>query len=471
MTQTLKKRLIAATILLFSIVSSAQLPNTLSATDKIYGLSKFWQEVSYNFVYLDKFGRQKWDSAYRQFIPTVLNTSNDYAYFRELQRFCALLQDGHTNIYLPPKREFERMTTMFGSYRFFIENIDGKAVIIRTNLSKKNEIPPGTEVIEVNGTATADYIRQYVAPYISSSTAYVLEDWSISRLLTGFNGDTYTLKLKKPKGEIITLRVTHAQTEEKEVFPPFEVNSDLLELKWIDKKIASLSLNSFSDPEIDSLFIQKLPELYQARALIIDLRNNGGGSTNIGTEILKYLINDTLFYGARSVTRNHLPTYKAWGSNFTEKDTGRAKPEWGMSKDEVVKAFLAFHDNYYYKFDYAPDTIRLNAKRLIVPTAILIGHNTASAAEDFLIYADRQKHMITIGAPTFGSTGQPYGFDLVGGATARICTKKDTYPDGREFVGFGIKPAIEVKPKLKDYLQNKDPVLDKATEVLRAKIR
>ena len=53
------------------------------------------------------------------------------------------------------------------------------------------------------------------------------------------------------------------------------------------------------------------------------------------------------------------------------------------------------------------------------------------------------------------------------GGFARICTKKDTYPDGREFVGYGIKPDIVVKRKLKDYLTKKDPVLEKAVEFLK----
>ena len=75
---------------------------------------------------------------------------------------------------------------------------------------------------------------------------------------------------------------------------------------------------------------------------------------------------------------------------------------------------------------------------MVIPTVILIGYNTASAAEDFLIYTENQKHMIKIGEPTFGSTGQPMPYDLPDGGSARVCTKKDTYPSGKEFVGFGI---------------------------------
>jgi len=111
----------------------------------------------------------------------------------------------------------------------------------------------------------------------------------------------------------------------------------------------------------------------------------------------------------------------------------------------------------------------LNISRIEIPTVILIGHNTASAAEDFLIYADNQENMTKIGEPTFGSTGQPLYFDLINGSQARICTRKDTYPDGREFVGYGIKPDIEIKTTIYDYMENKDPVLEKAIKHLNEK--
>lgn len=70
---------------------------------KVFGISKFWQEVNYNFVYLDKIDRELWDSTYIVMIKSVQETKNDYEYFRELQRFCALLKDGHTRA--NPKRK------------------------------------------------------------------------------------------------------------------------------------------------------------------------------------------------------------------------------------------------------------------------------------------------------------------------------------------------------------------------------
>ncbi len=451
------KLLIAA--LLLALVTKAQVPATLSPADKVYGLSKFWQEVNYNFIYLDKVDRIKWDSTYKAMITSVQQTQNDYLYYRELQKFCALLNDGHTNIYVP--RSIQTYISMFGEYRLFIENIDSRAIITRTNLSKKEEIPIGTEILEVNGKPIRQYINENVKPYLSSSTDYVLEDMCMSRLLEGLEGDRYTLKIRKPNGELSTLSLTHKKTEEQEVFPAFKENIALMEVKWLPNQVVYVALNSFMDPEINKQFEAKLNELSKAKALIIDLRNNGGGSTDIGFNILQYLTSDSQLYGSRSRTRIHNSSFKAWGKFVTPDDT--VQNSWNKEQ------FLAFNDRYYLDFDYKPASVKHSGKRIVVPTVLLTGHGTASAAEDFLIYADNQKHMTRIGANTFGSTGQPYMFDLPGGGSARICTKQDIYPDGREFVGYGIKPHIEIKPTLADYLKQNDPVLEKALQVLKAK--
>lgn len=129
------------------------------------------------------------------------------------------------------------------------------------------------------------------------------------------------------------------------------------------------------------------------------------------------------------------------------------------------------HDQFYYTFPYEETKVKVKGKRIVVPTVVLMGNATASAAEDFLIYADALPHFTFMGDKSFGSTGQPYLFDLPGGGRARVCTKKDVYPDGREFVGYGISPDIFVKPTLDEYLQDKDVVLQKAMEFLGGKLQ
>lgn len=451
---------------LFLIVTLSvfgQMPNTLTASEKIHGLSKFWQEVNYNFVYLNKVDRKKWDSTYVSLIAEVGKTANDYEYYRLLKRFCAMLKDGHTNIYFPQTIQSKLTTTMFGEYRIFIENIDHKAIITRINLSKKDILTIGSEIISVNDYPTREYIEKFASPFISSSTSHILEDISISEMLEGIEGQQYKLRIKKPDGETFELVVVHTKCAETTLYPNMEESKVLLEFKWLENKIAYVALNSFEDESIDSLFVAKLPELYKAKALILDLRKNGGGNGDYGLEILKYLIPNDTVYGSKSRTRNHIATYKAWGEMTNPKDTAL--------HTEYSKAYLNYIGEYYHEFPYTPRKLQTDQKRLIIPTALLIGHFTASAAEDFLIYADKQPHFTKIGSSTFGSTGQPFHFYLPGGGLARVCTKQDTYPDGREFVGYGIKPDIEIIPTLSDYIHRKDPVLEKAIAFLKQQVR
>lgn len=457
------RNIFIALLLMLACTAQAQLPNKLTAADKIYGLSKFWQEVNYNFVYLEKVDRKQWDSAYKAMITEVAATTNDYAYFRLMQRFCALLNDGHTNVWMPSSLQSLQLTRMFGEYWMNLENINGKAIVTRTLKAKLKEIPPGSEIVEVNGLPVAQYLKDSVMPYIASSTDYVRNDMAVSELFKGLTGDTYKVKIKRPDGVVFPLTLVHARTTDTAFYPAMSSGNELLELKWYPNDIAYVALNSFGNRKIDTLFLQKLPELYKAKAVIIDLRDNGGGSTGIGTEILQYFTNDSVLHHSRYYTRQHLPSFKAWGTWVKPVDT--LNSEWNK------KAWKHYNDKAYYDFEYEPSRITITAKRIVVPTVLLIGHGTASAAEDFLISADNQKHMVKIGSRSYGSTGQPLQFDLPGGGAARVCTKKDTYPDGREFVGYGVKPDIEVEPDVADFVANRDKVLDTALSYLQKKLK
>jgi carboxyl-terminal processing protease len=100
------------------------------------------------------------------------------------------------------------------------------------------------------------------------------------------------------------------------------------------------------------------------------------------------------------------------------------------------------------------------------PVVVLVGNMTFSAAEDFVVAFDLMKRGKLIGEPTGGSTGQPYSFKLPGGLSARVCMKRDTYPDGKEFVGVGVQPDILVVPTIADIRDGRDVALSKAIEFL-----
>jgi C-terminal processing protease CtpA/Prc len=55
---------------------------------------------------------------------------------------------------------------------------------------------------------------------------------------------------------------------------------------------------------------------------------------------------------------------------------------------------------------------------------------------------------------------------LPGGGTLRVCTERNTYPDGREFVGVGVVPDIQATPTIQGIRAGRDEVLEAALRVL-----
>jgi C-terminal processing protease CtpA/Prc len=199
--------------------------------------------------------------------------------------------------------------------------------------------------------------------------------------------------------------------------------------------------------------------------MILDLRRNSGGSDGVGQAIIKAL-SDKPFLTARWKTREHRAAFKAWGQRYSElTDEQLAKEnEWARQ--------MAAHYRGTAWYEAGPETIEpRDGPTIDAPVVVLIGHETASAAENFLVSLDSIGRATFVGQKTSGTTGQPLFLSLPGGGQVRICTKRDSYPDGREYVGCGVSPHVCVEPAIDDILTGRDIVLEKGIEVLRDKIR
>ncbi|MDB5152054.1 MAG: hypothetical protein JWR54_805 [Mucilaginibacter sp.] len=57
------------------------------------------------------------------------------------------------------------------------------------------------------------------------------------------------------------------------------------------------------------------------------------------------------------------------------------------------------------------------------------------------------------------------------GFDGRRCTKRDTYPDGLDFVGVGVIPDIEIPKNVNDVIAGKDTELEVAIKEMKKKIK
>jgi C-terminal processing protease CtpA/Prc len=402
--------------------------DNLSEDAKVAGLSKLWLEVKINFVNFHLVPDVDWDALYLEYLPRVRQTKSTLEYYKLLMQLCARLKDAHTNVY-PPK---ELWDACYASPRLRPRLVEGKVLIVRVdddNLARDG-IKPGMEVLEINGMTVQDYGRKEVIPYISSSTKQDLEVRAYSYFLfAGAAGEALRLTLADAEGGKVVRSVGRVG---------FQGTPTPEARKWklYPGGYAYVPIDSFETKQVVDQFKAAFAEISKSAVLILDLRDNGGGDSDFGCQILG-MLTDKPFRTSRWQTRDYRPSYRAWANFGT----------WCCS------------EGWYEEENQFPaDGVRLYKK----PVIVLTSPRTFSAAEDFCVAFDFLKRGTIIGEPTGGSTGQPLSFKLPGGGSGRVCTRHDTYPDGREFVGVGVQPNKMVSPTVADVRANRDAVLEAA---------
>lgn len=438
-------------------VPATAIPAALSKEEKIYGLSLLWKEASYNFAYFDQVPDLDWDAAYRAALPRVATTRNDLEYYRELQRFYALLEDGHTNVFLP-----KHLEALLDAPPISLDDIENHVIVdnIATSLSK--QIPLGSVLTQVDGVSVEDLLAREVLPLVSADDAMrrrmAIWGWGKLGLLIGPAGSQLSIAITTPTGETRTVEVSrNGGTEQR--WTRTQAPRPALEVEALEGGIALVAINSFGNREVVDLFAAKFGELRKATGIIIDVRANGGGNSGHAARIVERVTGKP-FRSSAWRTRSHVAAYKAWGS-YAERNPGQ---------DPAFDKLRPYARGDAWLEEAAQTRTPPRGAKLTVPIVVLLGSRTASAAEDFLVMLDSVRRAVLVGEPSFGSTGQPLDLVLPGGGSARICTKRDVFPDGREFVGYGIQPHVRVQRTIEGLRSGRDEVLERGVEVLRERI-
>lgn len=408
--------------------------DNISEDEKVAGLSKLWSEVKYNFFDTATLEKLDWDKLYLETLPRVRATRSTEDYYRVLTELVAKLKDGHTNV-VPPA---ELQARMFGAPMLNTLPIEDRVLVTEVydpDLRAKG-IMPGLELVSIDGTEVKAYAAREVAPYVSASTPQdaALRTFSY-QLLRGAEGSAARIVFRDASGKQFEQQVPRVGREARRAGgarPPS------FEFSMLPGDVAYVALNSFDDESAAEAWMAAFDEIAKSSALVIDVRRNGGGNSGVGYAILSTLDNKP-FMGSRWATRDYKPSWRAWGKEMP-------------------------------MYSEAPGVVQPDPKRQYSkPVLVLTSAATYSAAEDFAVAFDGMQRGALVGEPTGGSTGQPLFIKLPGGGQARICTKLDTYADGRAFVGVGVQPQHAAKPTVEGMRAGRDEVLEAALAQLQAK--
>ena len=307
--------------------------------------------------------------------------------------------------YYPEDRQKELKTMLTGKYAGIGALIRYHQKLKRVVIDEPYEGMPSSLV----GLKKGDIILQIDDTLMTDkNTSYV------SSHLRGEPGTTFVLKVLRPTtGKTLTFKITRQ-------------NIKMPEITWygmLPNDIGYISLNTFTG-EPSKLMRRAFLDLKKqgARSLILDLRGNGGGAISECVDIMSM---------------------------------------WVPKSQKIVetRGKLKRANSEYLT--------RLEPIDTVMPLAVLVNQETASASEITSGALQDLKRGIIIGTRTYGKgLVQVPNVDLPYNANLKLTTSRYYLPSGRGITKEeGIKPDVEIKP---DTMANVSLYLDRldSTEVM-----
>ena len=249
---------------------------------------------------------------------------------------------------------------------------------------------------------------------------------------TEVTGEDLTKVVSMVKGaEGTTVPISVAREGESD-YLTFDVERRTIEIstvehRMLDGNIGYISIASFDDVTVNQ-FLTALEDLENQgeTALIIDLRNNGGGLVSSAGSILDRLLPEGLIV-------------------YTEDKYGNR---------EELKSDA---ENYFDK-----------------PLAVLVNGNSASASEIFAGAIKDYGIGTLVGTQTFGKGIVQKVYPLSDGTAVKLTVSKYYTPKGNNIHGIGIAPDVEAEldadvANVITIPEEKDNQLQKAVEILTEK--
>lgn len=204
--------------------------------------------------------------------------------------------------------------------------------------------------------------------------------------------------VKGEQGTKVTLTIVRKEKQMKVEVTREEIEEDTVSYKMLDNNVGYVQVTGFEavTPKQFENAIQKL-EKKGMKALMIDLRDNGGGLLDSAVEMLDCMLPKGLVV-------------------------------YSMDKSGQKQEYYAEDDDCFDK-----------------PLAILVNGNSASASEVFAGALQDEETGKLIGMTTFGKGIVQGVFGLEDGSAIKMTTAKYYTPKGRNIHGKGLTPDIEVE--------------------------
>lgn len=246
------------------------------------------------------------------------------------------------------------------------------------------------------------------------------------KTVTGKDLDKVVSWIKGKKGTKVNLTLLRGTNSDKiKVTATRDViNVETVKYKVLENQIGYISISEF-DSVTGAQFAKALKQLQKKNieGLVVDLRNNPGGSLSTVCDILDSILPKGLIV-------------------YTKDKNGK-------------------------KEEYTSD----EKHWLNLPMSVLVNGQSASASEIFAGAVQDYGKAEIIGTQTYGKGVVQNLFDLKDGTCVKLTTSEYFTPKGRNIDGKGITPDVKIEYKYNAKDPKADNQLDKAVSVVKDKIK
>ena len=367
-----------------------------------------------------------WESLGASLRPEAARARDEAEFYSVLRRLLGSLRDPHTRVF-PPGESVDWRVQRFVSVGLSVREIEGAVVVTgfaRRSAAARAGVRPGDVVVSVDGEPAETVVaRRLGEPGAGAGAA--ARRLAVARLFDGPRGTEVGVVFRRePGGRERTARLRRELISR---VPEFT-------LRRAAGGVYVASFNIFTE-EVAARFVRALrAEGGDARALVIDLRDNGGGETEAMTDIASTM----------------LPAGAPLG-RFTGRD-GRSliEPRTRASFLSAAEAPYSFGG----------------------PVVVLTGPRTASAAEVFAAALREAGRARVVGEATCGCVlGIRRRHTLPDGGVLDISEMDYRTAAGARLEGAGVAPDEQLAPTRAELRKGQDGALKRAVEWLKAKAK
>jgi carboxyl-terminal processing protease len=424
------RKLLPLAVLCIVLIFQATLPKAWAGDDtssistetregRLAVFDDVWETIDERY-YDPSFGGVDWDGLRTVYREEAADARSSHDLYQVLRRMVGSLNDPHTRVYSPVEK-FDWWRPRFVSAGISVREIERQPTvvyIVRDSAADRIGIRPGDVIESVDGVAATTLIKQKLGNDVDSSSRRSARLRAVASLMDGEPETIVNIKWRNRDGKTKSEKLTRYWDQRQ---PGYQVSR-------VDGKYLVVDIQAFTQLVAFEAARALKEKLRDARGIVLDLRNNGGGDADAMAAIAAIFLGDGLSLG-----------------RFTD------------------RGGLSFELSTFAKLVLTADRFQTQ-----LPLIVLVSERTSSAAEILAAALQKQGRAKLVGTETCGCVlAIRSRHNLPDQGVLDVSELDFRTREGVRLEGQGVRPDYSVPPQRLDFYDRRDRAAEFAVKLLK----